>query len=259
MPFIECGGERFHIEVEGPAEAPALLLSNSLSCNLSMWDHQAASLAGRFRVIRYDGRGQGASVNSPGPCTIGQLGRDALSILDGLGIARADFCGLSMGGMVGMWLLTNAPGRINRAVLANTSAQMGPPSLWNDRIALARAGGMQATVEPTVQRWFPPAFHARAPEVVDRMRAMVRDTPLQGYLACCEAIRDMDQRSSIQAITTPTMVLVGALDPATTPAAGRFIHDAIPGSTLVTLQTGHISAVEQPEAFSREVERHLAG
>jgi 3-oxoadipate enol-lactonase len=257
MHSITCHGEQFDVAIDGPDDAAPLLLSNSLSCDLSMWEAQVAAWRDHFRVIRYNGRGQGTSTTPPAPYTMERLGRDAVAILDALGIARAHFCGLSMGGMVGMWLLTNAPGRIGRAVLANTSAHMGPLSLWNDRIALARAGGMAATVEPTVTRWFGPAFHASAPDVIDRMRAMIRATPLEGYVGCCEAIRDMDQRETIRAITSPTLVLIGARDPATTPEAGRQIHQAIPGSATVTLDTGHISAVERPDEFSEAVATFL--
>jgi 3-oxoadipate enol-lactonase len=223
-----------------------------------MWDAQVASLAGRFRIIRYNARGQSGSVVSPGPYTMEQLGRDAIRVLDGLNIDRAHFCGLSMGGMVGLWLLTHAPERIMRAVLANTAAYMGPSSLWDDRIALARTNGMEATVEPTVTRWFPPSVHLENPGLVDRMRSMIRQTPLAGYIACCEAIRDMDQRQSMQSIKTPALVVVGANDPATTPADGELIHRAIAGSKMVELPTGHISAVEQPAAFTRELAGFLS-
>jgi 3-oxoadipate enol-lactonase len=186
------------------------------------------------------------------------LGRDALAVLDHLGVARAHFCGLSMGGMVGLWLLTHAPERIERAVLANTSAHMGPPDLWNGRIGLARQGGMEATVEPTVKRWFPAAFHARAPATIDRMRAMIRGTSVAGYVGCCEAIRDMDQRESIRTIRQRTLVVIGANDPATTPQAGRDIQAAIPGAGIAVLEAAHISNVEQPAAFTRVVEEFLA-
>jgi 3-oxoadipate enol-lactonase len=249
----------FHIQVDGPEAAPVLLLSNSLSSDLLMWDDQMPHWTERFRVVRYDQRGHGRSVVSPGPYTMEQLGRDAVAVLDHLGVERAHFCGLSMGGMVGMWLLTHARERIDRAVLANTAAHMGPLSLWNDRIALARAGGMEATVEPTVKRWFPAEFHARAPETIDRMRAMVRRTPVEGYIGSCEAIRDMDQRESIRSIDTPTLVLIGAKDPATTPAAGQLIHEAIAGSKTAVLDAAHISNVEQPEAFTKTVLDFLAG
>lgn len=257
MAITQIENEAFNICVDGPDAAPALLLSNSLSCDMTMWDEQVAQWKKHFRVIRYDQRGHGLSLASPGPYTIDQLGRDALAVLDNLDISQAHFCGLSLGGMVGMWLLTHAPKRIMRAVLANTSAHMGPPDLWNGRIEIARAGGTQATVEPTVTRWFPQPFHQRAPQTIDRMRVMIRGTSVKGYIASCEAIREMDQRDSISAITNPTLVIIGSNDPATTPQAGRFIHDAIVGASMVSLDAGHISNVEQPAAFTQAVQKFL--
>ncbi len=259
VTLLQAGDVRLNVEVEGPADAPVLLFSNSLSSDLAMWDRQAAALASHFRVVRYDGRGQGGrSDTPPGPYTMEQLGRDALSVLDELQVARAQFCGLSMGGMVGLWLLTHAPARIGRAVLANTAAYMGPAALWDGRIALARRGGMEATVQPTVTRWFAPAVHAADPGLIERMRTMIRGTPLAGYVGCCEAIRDMDQRDTMRSITAPTLVIVGSHDPATTPADGHLIQAAIPGARLATLPTGHISAVEQPDAFTDAVAAFLA-
>jgi 3-oxoadipate enol-lactonase len=257
MPIVQLGGNAFAVDVEGVDASPALLLSNSLSSDSTMWDDQVPLWARRFRVVRYDPRGHGRTAAPPGPYSIDDLGRDALAVLDHLGIARAHFCGLSMGGMVGMWLLTHAPERIDRAVLANTSAHMGPPDLWNGRIKLAREGGMEATVEPTVKRWFPAAFHVSAPATIDRMRDMIRRTSVAGYVGCCEAIRDMDQRESIRAIRRPTLVIIGAHDPATTPEAGRAIHAAIPGAAIAVLDAAHISNVEQPGAFTRAVEEFL--
>lgn len=259
MAIIDIRGESFCVETDGPEDAPPLLLCNSLSSDLRMWDDQIPAWAARFRVIRYDQRGQGRSVVSPGPYTIDRLGADAVALLDHFGIGRAHFCGLSMGGMVGMWLLTHAQDRLARTVLANTAAHMGPPALWDGRIALARAGGMEATVEPTVTRWFPAAFHDTAPATIERMRAMIRRTPLDGYIACCEAIRDMDQRAAIRAVQAPVLVIIGANDPATPPAAGALIHAAIAGSRTVTLDAGHISNVEQPAAFTRAVLDFLTG
>lgn len=257
MAIVECSTGSFHVVIDGPEDAPPLLISNSLTCDLSMWEAQVAALSGRFRLIRYDGRGQGRSVTTPGPYTIEQLGRDALSILDALRLDQVRFCGLSMGGMVGMWLLTHAPHRIGRAVLANTAAYMGPASLWEGRIALARQGGMAAVAGPTLARWFPAGFHASAPATIAAMRPAILATPVEGYVACCEAIRDMDQREAIRSVTTPVLIIVGANDPATTPADGRLIHDSIPGSRLVTLPAGHISAVETPDGFNREVAAFL--
>jgi 3-oxoadipate enol-lactonase len=257
MTHVKLRGNAFAVEVEGKDSSPVLLLSNSLSSDMTMWEDQLPHWARSYRVVRYDTRGQGGVDAPEGPYRIEDLGRDAITLLDHLGVARAHFCGLSMGGMVGMWLLTHAPERIDRAVLANTSAHMGPAELWNGRIALAREGGMEATVEPTVKRWFPAAFHARSPASIDRMRAMIRRTSLAGYVGCCEAIRDMDQRESIRAIQRPTLVIIGANDPATTPEAGRAIHGAIAGSAMTVLDAAHISNVEQPQAFTRAVEGFL--
>jgi len=259
MTMINCNGDAFEVRVDGPEGAPALLLSNSLSSDLSMWDDQVPSWSKHFRVIRYNARGQGGSVIDPVPYDMDRLGGDAVAILDALDVPRVHVCGLSMGGMVTQWLLTHAPHRIDRAVLANTASYMGPASLWDDRIALARTHGMEATVEPTVRRWFPPAFHAAAPATIDRMRAMIRRTPPEGYAASCAAIRDMDQRDTIKAATAPTLIVIGANDPATTPADGLAIHAAIRGSRTVTLDAGHISNVEQPEAFIQAVAAFLAG
>ncbi len=258
MPILIIDGHPFAVRTDGPPEAPVLLLSDSLSSDTTMWDDQVPHWARRWRVVRYDTRGHGETPASPRPYTIERLGRDALGVLDALGIARADFCGLSLGGMVGMWLATYAPERLGRAVLANTSAHMGPLDLWNGRIALAREGGMEATVEPTVKRWFPQAFHERAPATIERMRAMIRRTTVEGYVGCCEAIRDMDQRASIRAIRIPVLVIIGANDPATTPEAGRAIHASIPGAALTVLDAAHISNVEQPAAFTAAVEAFLA-
>lgn len=250
MSLLDCHGEQFHVQISGPSSAPPILFSNSLTCDLNMWEAQVTGLSERFRIIRYDGRGQGGSITTPGPYTMEQLGRDALAILKALEIERTLFCGLSMGGMVGMWLLTHVPGRIKSAVLSNTSAHMGPPSLWDGRIALAESGGMAAVETPTVTRWFPPEMHRTRPGIMDRMRPAIRSTPLEGYVACCAAIRDMDQRETIRAITRPTLVIIGTNDVATTPAMGRQIHDAIAGSRMIELDTGHIAAVEQPDAFN---------
>jgi 3-oxoadipate enol-lactonase len=258
MPFITIHGERFHVRIDGPEEAPALLLSNSLSSDLSMWDDQVPSWARQFRVIRYDQRGHGQSVVSPAPYSMERLGQDAVAVLDALGIEKAHWCGLSLGGMVGMWMLTHAPERIGKAVLANTAAHMGPVELWDGRMRTAEKGGMQALVEPTIERWFPEHFRKAAPATMDRMRAMIRGTPVEGYRGCCAAIRDMDQRESIRAIAAPVLVIIGSRDPATKPADGELIAASIKGAQVVTLDAAHISNVEQPAAFTAAVASFLS-
>lgn len=253
MPIVDLRGEPFNVRVDGPAEAPALLLSNSLSSDLTMWEPQLPAWSQRFRIVRYDQRGHGRSVAPEGAYSIAQLAEDALAVLDHLGIERAHWCGLSMGGMVGMWALTHAPERIGRAVLANTAAHMGPRELWDGRIRTAERGGMAALVDATIERWFTRRFIESAPETIATVRRMILGTPAQGYIGSCAAIRDMDQRETIRAIANPTLVLIGAHDPATTPADGQLIHQAIAGSRTATLDAAHISNIEQPHAFAKAV------
>ena len=251
MPIETIRGEPFNILVEGPSDAPALMLSNSLGTNLSMWDPQMPELTRRFRVVRYDSRGHGRSTAPDRDYSMAELADDALAILDHLGIARAHWCGVSKGGMVGQWLATRHGGRLGRVVLANTAAKMGPAELWDGRIRTVREQGMAALVQPTLQRWFSPGFVARDAATVAKVSTMLETTPPLGYAGCCAAIRDMDQRDTIRAVANPVLVVVGTVDPATPPAAGREIAEAIAGARMLELDAAHLSNLEQPEAFTK--------
>jgi len=260
MAHIRIGDEHFNVAVDGPREAPVLMLSNSLGSDLRMWDPQMPELTKVFRVIRYDSRGHGASPADEGPYSIEKLGRDALAILDKLGVEKAHWVGLSKGGMVGQWLLANAPGRIVRAVLANTSAYMGAAAdIWNARANAAREQGMLSLVDGTLQRWFTPEFRAKNPEIMEKIGDMIARTPAHGYAACCLAIRDMDQRQSIRSIRKPVLVIVGAHDPAATPGDGRLIAASIPGARVFELDAAHMSNVEKAEDFTKAVLAFLTG
>lgn len=253
MPIETIRGEPFNLQIDGPDGAPVLLLSNSLGTNLGMWDPQIALWSRHLRVVRYDSRGHGRSVADDGPYTIAQLGGDAVAILDHLGIEKAHWCGLSKGGMVGQWVATNAGHRLDRVVLANTAAVMGPPESWDARIERVRAEGMGWLVGPTLERWFSPAFRARETQVVARVSRMIETTPPVGYASCCAAIRDMDQRESVRAVTNPVLVVIGSVDPATPPAAGRELAAAIAGAQTLELDAAHLSNLEQPDAFGAGV------
>lgn len=253
MARMQVGTGEFNVVVDGPEGAPAVLMSNSLGTNLHMWDDQVDALKQRFRVIRYDARGHGQSVADEGPYTIEQLGRDALAILDALHIKKAHYIGLSMGGMVGMWLLTHASDRIGRAVLANTGAHLGGPDVWNARIRTAKSEGLAALTAATMDRWFTRDFQERSPQAVERIAQMFKATPAQGYAANAAAIRDMDQRESIRAITNPVLVVVGTHDPATPPTMGGLIADHIKGARLVALEAAHLSNIEASNSFNRAI------
>lgn len=250
MSYVQAGdGCRIFYEMEGPATASVVLLSNSLGTTLEMWQPQMAALTRHYRVLRYDSRGHGRSDAPSGPYTIARLGQDALELLDALGLERVAFCGLSMGGMVGQWLGIRAGERLTRLVLANTSAQIGAPEIWNQRIATVETQGMAAIVPSVIDRWFTKGFQERAPEAVARIAVMLRAARPDGYTACCAAVRDMDQREALHAIRVPVLVVAGRHDEATPPEHARLIAGRIPNAELVELEAAHLSNVEAAEAF----------
>lgn len=252
--YIATGdGCRIACRFDGPKDAPLLLLSNSLGTDSGMWEPQMAAWTRAFRVLRYDQRGHGASDAPAGAYSMDRLGRDAVELLDALGIGRAHFCGLSLGGMVGQWLAVHAPERIDRLVLANTSAHMGPPSAWQGRIEGVLRDGMAPLAEASIARWFTPDFPALTPQAVEPIRAMLLATDPAGYAGCCAAIRDMDQRRTVALIDRPTLVIGGALDPATPPPHSEALAQGIEGAALLMLDAAHLSNVERPDAFARAV------
>ncbi|MGH9119759.1 MAG: 3-oxoadipate enol-lactonase [Acidimicrobiales bacterium] len=247
-----------HHRVEGPSDAPVIVLSNSLGTDLRVWEPQAPELSERFRVVRYDHRGHGRSPVPAGPYTMADLAGDVIALLDRLGVERASFCGVSMGGMVGMALATAAPERVDRLVLCCTSAHMPPPELWDERIASVTAHGTAAMVDGTIARWFTESFRATDPPAVALARDMIGSTPAAGYAACCAAIRDMDQRATIGAITSPTLVIAGEHDPATPPEHGELIRDRIAGSSMEVIPAAsHLAVLERPEAVRAAIRSHM--
>ncbi len=253
MPVIDADGCPIHVEVEGPERAPVLMLSNSLGTSLAMWDGQVKPFTQHFRLVRYDRRGHGKSGVPKGPYTMERLGRDVLAVLDGLGIKKINWCGLSMGGMVGQWVGANAPDRVERMVLTNTSSFFPDKSGWNERLKLVEQKGIAEFAAANMARWFTPGFLQRSPEVVAPIQAMFAATPLEGYLASGAAVRDMDHRALLPKITAPTLVIAGRHDGATPPEANEYISQNIPGAQYMTLDAAHLSNVEQPEAYTDAV------
>jgi 3-oxoadipate enol-lactonase len=254
MPMINADdGCPLSVQVEGSDGAPALMLSNSLGTNLHMWDDQAAEFAKHFRLVRYDRRGHGKSGAPKGPYSFDRFGRDILAIIDALQIKKMNWCGLSMGGMDGQWLGANAPDRVEKLILANTNFYYADKAPWADRIKFVQEKGLTELVGLNMERWFTAGFRERAPQAIARMTEMFVATNPGGYVACVEAIRDMDFRTSNPKVTTPTLVIVGKQDPATPPSAGEAIAQQIKGAKLVALDAAHISNVEQPKAFADAV------
>lgn len=254
ISFIDAGDIRFRIARDGSKAAPPLMFSNSLGASLEMWDHQVPVFAQTHRVIRYDVRGHGGTSCPPPPYSLADLAQDALRILDTLHIHKVDWIGCSMGGMVGMYLLTHHRDRINKAVLGNTAAFMGPPFTdWNSRIRLAHNEGMGAIAEAMKARWFTPGFNQSNPAEVKRITDEVREATVAGYTGCCAALRDMDQRESIKSISNPVLVVIGADDIATTPAMGEIMVRNIPGAKKAVIPGGHLANAESPAEYNRIV------
>jgi 3-oxoadipate enol-lactonase len=253
MPMVDADGCRLHVTIEGRDGGPTLMLSNSLGTTMNMWEPQMSALTKVFRVIRYDRRGHGKSDIGTTPYSMERFGRDVLAILDDLNIEKTHWCGLSMGGMVGQWLGANAPQRFDRMILANTSSYYPDPTNWDNRIKALSEGGFAAIADGVMTAWFTADFREREPQTVANMKAMLTATPVQGYLACCEALRTLDQRAMLPRIANPTLVIAGRQDPATPLAAGEFIRSQIPGASLTILDAAHISNVEQPYAFTDAV------
>ena len=246
-------GTRLFYRLEGPDDAPPIILSNSLGTDHMMWQPQAEALAHAFRVIRYDQRGHGASDAPAGPYTFERLGLDVLALADHLGLERFSFCGLSMGGRTGQWLAIHAGARLEHLVLASTAAEQPPRAVWDQRIDTVAEKGLAGIVDLAIERFFSQDFRRTAPATVAEFSRTLLATSPEGYVACCQAVRDTDFRQEIASISVPTLVFSGSVDPGTPPECGAFIAEAIVGARLVILEGSHIINVEQPDAFNREL------
>ncbi|WP_311222482.1 MULTISPECIES: 3-oxoadipate enol-lactonase [unclassified Acidovorax] len=258
---IQTPGGAFRVRIDGPASAPVLVLSNSLGTTLEMWDAQAERFAQTHRVLRYDTRGHGGTVVSPGPYSFDQLGGDVIVLLDALHIERASFCGISMGGFTGLWLGVNAPGRLTHLVVANSSAKIGTADGWTARAALVREKGAAAMAELAASspgRWFTDAFASAQPGVVQRAQGWIAGIAPEGYAACCEALAQADLRSAIGTITVPTLLIAGSADPVTTVADAQAMQAAIAGAQLAEVPASHLSNLEAPAAFDAALAAFLA-
>ena len=253
MPFVNSADAQIHYSLEGPPAKPALILSNSLGADFSMWDPQFPEFSKSFRILRSDTRGHGKSSVTPAPYTIEQLAKDVLALADSQKLERFHFCGLSMGGQIGMWLAANAPQRLNKVVLCSTAAKIGTPEMWNARIATVLKEGMKNVAAAAIERWFTPAFCSKHPSVITHIQKVLETTSPEGYAACCAGLRDFDFRQTLSKIHAPTLVISGTHDPATTPAEGQFLARHIASARYVELNGAHLSNIEDGDRFTPEV------
>ncbi len=257
MPFAVNNGARLYWRADGRGDRPALVLINSLGTDHAMWTPVLDALLRHFLVIRYDSRGHGASDAPPGDYSIELLARDTLAVADAAGADRFVLCGVSLGGMTGVWLAARHPDRVRRAVLANTAAAMDPAGM-QQRIEAVRANGMQAVAQASIARFLSPRHLARAtPYAASLERTMLALDP-QGYAGCCAAIRDMALGPEVAKIRVPVMVVVGSDDPSTPPDKGRALAAGIQGATAIELKSFHFSHAEQPTKFVAQVVPFLA-
>lgn len=244
---------------DGAEDAPVLVMASSVGTTTEMWRAQAEALAASWRVVRVDWPGHGASPDPDAPIRMGDLADAVVAVLDELGVQRASYCGLSLGGMAGMWLAAHAPDRVDRLVLCCTSACMGR-EVAQERVRTVAAEGMASVAEGIVGRWFTPAFAEAHPEVVAEYHAMVESISPTGYMACYEAIGDWDGRELIRDIEAPTLVVAGAQDPATSPPHAELIAERIPDARLTVLHpAAHLAAVERAEEVTQAIVEHLRG
>jgi len=251
MPRIEANGVELNYRFDGPDDAPVVVMSNSLSTSLEMWDWQLSALSDKYRMLRWDKRGHGGSAVTPPPYDLPMLVEDVRSLMLGLGVERAHFVGLSTGGAIGQLFAVRYPEMVRSLVLCDTSSYV-PPEVWDGRMANAREGGMEAVARASMERWFTPAFRASRPEDVEIFRRMVTGTRMDGYIGCASALKQRMLRPLLKTISAPTLVIVGADDPSTPVEHSEIIHREIAGSELVMIEgAAHISNVGQPDIFNR--------
>ncbi len=250
MPYLDLDNARIRYEIDGAANAPVLLLSNSLGTRLEMWAPQMPALLHQFRVLRYDTRGQGESSVPLGEYSLGELGGDVIGLLDRLRLDRVLFCGLSMGGLIGTWLGVHHPDRLHALALCNTGAKIGTTETWKARIDAVHAGGMRQVAPAVIERWFTARYRKLCPEAVAQLHAMLVSTSPAGYVANCAAIRDADLRDRLTEIRVPSLVIAGTHDAATPPDGGRLIAERVAGAKYVELDAAHLSNWEQAGAFT---------
>jgi 3-oxoadipate enol-lactonase len=256
---IKANGITINYQIDGPDGAPCLVFSNSLATSLSMWDEQAAALKDSYRVLRYDQRGHGSTDAPAGRYSYATLIADALALLDALSIKKAHFAGLSMGGATALGLAEQHPDRFERIIVCDSPCQSTPQSSqqWEERIAVAQKQGIEALVEPTVARWFPPEVLAKNPPYVDKVRAMIRATPVNGFIGCAAALADHDYASAVATVKRPVLFIGGEKDAATAPM--RKLAEKLPGSRFFEISgAGHISNMDRPWEFTQTIRDFLA-
>jgi 3-oxoadipate enol-lactonase len=257
MTYVETSGARLFTRIDGPAaDAPWLVLSNSLAADHTMWEPQMPLLVSRYRVLRYDTRGHGRSEAPAGPYTLSGLVDDVVRILDHHGIGKASFMGLSLGGMTGLGLAIGHGGRLDRLVCCDARADAPEAYVkgWDERLAVVEQEGLQGILQGTVERWLVPSFRAAHPHVVAEVERMILATPVTGYKGCAEALKRLDYLKDLPGIAVPTLFVVGAEDMGAPPEVMRRMAEAVPGAKLVIIpDAAHLPNLDNTLAFNEAI------
>jgi 3-oxoadipate enol-lactonase len=256
MAFANLRSVRLRYELAGAEDAPVVVFSHSLGADLSMWDPQIGEFSQLFCVLRYDMRGHGESSLPAGPHTVAAMAGDVLDLLDYLTIPVVSFCGLSLGGMTGLWLAQNAAKRVRKVVACSAAAKIGTQESWDARIALVRREGMKAVVPGILERWFTPAFHAKSPETIRATERVLLRIDVDGYAAGCAAVRDADLREGLSGLV-PTLLANGASDPVTPSSDGRALAGLIPRARYLEFAGAHMFTMESAAEFAAAVMGYL--
>ena len=253
MPTFTSNQASINYQTFGDHTKPALIFSNSLGTQFSMWQPQLDALKKDFYMICYDTRGHGQSSAPQGPYSIELLGEDVIHLMDHLHIDKANFCGISMGGLTGQWLAINHPERFEHVIVANTAAQIGQEQAWKDRASLVREQGLEPIASTAATRWFTEGFIKKNAKIVDQLSHNLAQGSPEGYASCCEALGVADLRDQIQGINIPVLVIAGSKDPVTTVKDGQYMVNNIRSSALFEIDASHISNIEQPQAFNKAI------
>ena len=244
------------LHVTGPKSAPCLVFGNALGSAVDLWASQERAMAAELRVVTFDYPGHGGA-DDASYRSLADLARALLVALDAERIMQFCFCGISMGGAVGIELAHIASQRLRGLLLCNTAARFGTVDLWDGRIAKAQQDGMESLADAAVARWLTPELADAAPATAAKLRTMFSSTSVHGYTQACRAIRDFDARALLAGIDTPTLVIAGAFDIATPPVQAMELHRGIRDSHCIELPAAHLSNICCPDDFTAAVQQFI--
>lgn len=257
MPKIELENFTCNYLYENFGHTQTLVLSNSLGTNFSMWEDNIDELSHHFNILRYDKRGHGESTINQDKISISELAQDVIELVEKLQLKNVYFCGLSIGGLIGQWLGINHPDKFKKIIICNTAAKIGTVEGWETRIEQVTKFGLESILDGTATRWFTEKYREKNPEKVANILNSFQKTSLKGYVACCHAVANADFRTDLHRLTIPLLIIAGSQDKVTTEEDAKYIQKNSGLGHLISLDTAHLSNMEQPREFSKHIIQFL--